>query len=95
MISSPGSNSDITHQPDPNLILDVGYPRSVGGLASSFLFSLSLGINFNLESLYCEPFYRDYGKHRSEETLTIVICLLPVEYIISKKSTYSILHHEL
>lgn len=79
MISSPGANSEsFPNQLDPNPIIDVGCPRSVGGIASAVTLCHALNIAFRLEPLDCTPFFHGYGRQCSEAQITIGIWNLPV-----------------
>lgn len=63
---------------DPNPIVDVGCPRSVGGIESASSLALALGINFQVEELDCEPFMHGYGEKCSDARITIGIWSLPL-----------------
>lgn len=58
-------------QNDPNTIIDIGCPRSIGGEESARALCKSLGISFVLEEMKCEPFIHGCGKCCSDPGITI------------------------
>ena len=79
MVGTSGPSSVSPGQRDPNPILDIGCPRSAGGIESAIALCLAMGLDFELEPLDCAPFYHGYGENCSDAKLTIGILRLPLE----------------
>lgn len=87
LVSLPGENPELLpSRSDPNPIIDVECPRSVGGVVAAVAICQSLGIPFELHPLDCEPFYHGYGKKCSEAQLTVGIWHLPVTDINGREA---------
>ena len=72
---------------DPNPILDIGCPCSVGGSASAAVLSMAMGITLVLEPLDSEPFYHGYGPQCKEKKATVATWNLPVTDLLGHQAT--------
>ena len=58
--------------------MDIGCPRSVGGIIAASLLCSILGIELTLDHLDCEPFYHGYGPACNDKKLAFASWSLPV-----------------
>ena len=86
MIAGVGAKSDIVSGfLDPNPVLEIGCPRSVGGIESAAALAISLGIAFSLTTFNCDPFYHGYGPACSDKRLVVARWKLPVTDVYGNK----------
>ena len=71
---------------DPNPILDIGCPCSVGGSASAAALCMAMGIQLVLEPLETEPFYHGYGPKCKEKKVTVATWNLPLTDLLGQKA---------
>lgn len=90
LVSTPEASSDIfPFLPDVNPIIDVGCPRSIGGLKPAVALCQAMEIEFELLTLDCDPFLHGYGKKRSKSLMTVCIRKLPVTDVNGIKTSIS------
>lgn len=78
-MSTSGANSDIFPLlPDPNPIINVGCPRSTGGLTFAVALCQAIEIEFEPLPLDCDPVLYGYCKKCSGSQIKIGIWKLPV-----------------
>lgn len=87
LISHPGNTSDINPRfPDPNPIIDAGFPRIVDGIACAAALCNAMSIPVKPRVMEFDPCLHGYGKNYSDAEVTIGIWDLRVTDICGTES---------
>jgi len=73
---------------DPNPILDIGCPRSVGGVIAAAALCTAMGIDLEPLPLDCSPFHHGYGPSCSDKKLVFAIWKLPLQDLHGYKASF-------